>query len=75
MSQGEKLGKRLSQATVTVGGHKLPVWPKSQVVESFRETPTMLSTCFADAALYHEALIARLLELERDPSFSPTACL
>ena len=53
-------------ALIVVGGVELPVWPEGQPVEPL-SARLMAAAQFADAAAYHPALIAAVLEAERDP--------
>jgi hypothetical protein len=54
---------------ITIGVHKLPVWPKGQDVRSWRNT-NVLVTRFGDHDLYASALRAEVLARAADPKLS-----
>jgi len=56
--------------SLRVGDTDLPLWPRGQDAELLSEEPTIVSTRFADEAVYRAALVERLLELEGDPAHS-----
>lgn len=51
--------------SISIEGRDVPVWPAGQKVESFAH-PEILVTFFADAAAFHERLVARIRALEQD---------
>ncbi|MFQ5567719.1 MAG: putative 2OG-Fe(II) oxygenase [Paracoccaceae bacterium] len=53
--------------SLTVGGHALPVWPKGQRVETWRNTRSVLVTRFTDHELYAPSLRRMALERSTDP--------
>jgi hypothetical protein len=53
-------------AAIDVGGIGLPVWPDGQTVEPL-SAQVMAAAQFADVEAYHPALVAAVLEAERDP--------
>ena len=54
--------------TVSVAGLEMPVWPSSQKIELLA-APNMGVADFEDCEQYHAGLIAKILEMERDPRF------
>lgn len=55
-------------ATLRVEGHEFPVWPVGQVTETVCGAQ-IVTTQFADHALYQQALTASVLAAEADPRF------
>ena len=54
-----------SSDSVTIGVHTLPVWPKDQKVQNWRNT-SVLVTQFADHKFYAPALRSMALERSTD---------
>lgn len=55
---------------VAIADHRLPVWPKGQRVERWRNTQSVLATKFADHARYAPALRDTVLERAADPALA-----
>jgi Putative 2OG-Fe(II) oxygenase len=53
-------------AAIAIAGSELPVWPEGQAVEPL-SAQLMAAAHFADVEAYHPALVAAVLEAERDP--------
>lgn len=62
--------KDWSKETIEINGKLIPVWPQGLDVAYLSQDPVMMITWFEDIAEYHQALIARVLELEQDPAFT-----
>ena len=54
--------------SVRIEDQAVPVWPQGQKIEKLAP-PNMALVDFADRDLYHAALTAKILEMERDPRF------
>lgn len=55
---------------ISIGGEEIKVWPDSTEVLRLCDEPTILLAYFDDYEKYHEKLIARILELEKDENFT-----
>ena len=63
--QGERM--TMVEAGGAAAPARLAAWPDGQPMEPFPGEPAIATTHFRDTGAYHPALIARLLELARDP--------
>lgn len=69
MSSTTSKEKQFSDS-ITIGGEKIEVWPDNLEVTRICEDPTILQTNFSDTEKYHDNLIARILELEKDKEYT-----
>lgn len=56
--------------TLSIAGEEIKVWPKSTEVLSLCQDPTILLAYFDDYEKYHDKLIEKILELEKDKNFT-----
>ena len=56
--------------SVDIKGKKIDVWPNDLDVIRINDVPPIFYTRFKDLGQYHKPLIKRILELEKDPSFT-----
>jgi Putative 2OG-Fe(II) oxygenase len=69
MTQTLLAGEQASlPATIAVGDASLPTWPAGQEILPL-SAPLMAIATYADAPVYHPALIAAVLGAEQDPRF------